>query len=304
MLIMVFFEIAGIAGASMGALMAAKAHVTLDFSGKQYEIFSKNKNEKPSFKPLRKHALIINATRRSQRHHNNVHLAYRTLVQLGYKKNDIYVLEGSRSVKQYAESHNLSATKESIKETVSHLVNKLSYEDSLFLYTTNHGGRSPYFLYGNQSTLMTGDIKPKQIIKEEEFSEWFSDLEAGQSVMYFNQCFSGGFAHSLGKGNTIALSTSKSRKNSPTKTFSNQKLFDKQYSSLFTPYFFSAFLGEDPNGKSINADLDGDGIVSVQDAFIFAAQKDYENSKGFFDRLINPTPQLIYENLNANQTIL
>ena len=68
------------------SLSAGILYSVLDLSRKPYEIVSKGINAKPAPILVNKHAVLINATRESQRHHNNIHLVYTTLERSNYKR--------------------------------------------------------------------------------------------------------------------------------------------------------------------------------------------------------------------------
>ena len=300
-------------GASIIALAAvADLYVTCDFSRERYTIIDNSDGKSAAMgepiHPKRKFAVLVNATRHAQRHQNNIRLAYNTLEARAYNPNDVFVLEGRTAVNNYPQANNMPAFKETLQDVLSHLSKELTPDDSLFFYVTNHGHRIPLYDFGTQSTFQSANKfsfrrHKDSRVSEEELSDWMSGINANHVLMYFNQCFSGGFAHRLGKGNIVAISTTKPTKTSPDHANSNKELFGMRYSSLFTPYFFSAFAGVDPNGNSINADMDGDGSVSVMDAFIYGSKMLYQRSKALL-KGFEPVPQLVYEKINPSNITL
>ena len=83
------------------------------------------------------------------------------------------------------------------------------------------------------------------------------------------QCFSGGFIDDLsGKNRLIATACDY---NEPSNSTSNYE-YDE-----FVYHWSAAVLGKYPNGKTADADYNSDGVISIQEAFHYAASKDKQN---------------------------
>jgi hypothetical protein len=201
-----------------------------------------------------------------ERHEENINLAYNTLIGSGYKPENIYILDDDgRSDRNYPVD--ASAEKSTIKLLFDHLKKRVDNKDSLFVYVTNHGEKED----DQSSILLYGED-----VYEKDFEKYLTGIEAKIGILVFDQCYSGGFAKRLGKGKYVAIAACQPDESSKENTFPQA--------------FFKAF-------KDTIADINKDGRLSVEEAFIYAASHDRNATHG------NQKPMLISE-LNPKKIIL
>ncbi len=188
------------------------------------------------------YAVLISGLTES-RHLKNMILAYNTLLYLGFQEQNIYVLD-SKGAERLNYKVDGPATKSAIEKVFSHLKSKTDSEDFLFTYVTNHGGRS-----SGESTIAL----PGPDVGEETFENFLSGMEVKKGVLVFDQCYGGGFAKRLGKGRFVAVSASHPGENS--------------IDNSFPQAFFNSF-------NYAVGDMNGDGLVSIEEAFNYALRHD------------------------------
>jgi len=201
-----------------------------------------------------------------------------------------------------------SATRQNIQTTFDRLAAAMTQNDTLFVMTNDHGGGlltrgsgslSPG-IYGGRNddnddertdNLFEGAInydingdgdKNDRFFIDETLSLWqtsaFSDDQLAAEVnkirnykeiiIVAEQCFSGGMLQDLNGPRRIIMSAATdvqvSRSRKPGLIFNE-----------FSFWFMAALSGEKPDGTGrVNADADGNGKVSMAEAFNFAASND------------------------------
>jgi hypothetical protein len=210
-------------------------------------------------------------------------------------------IEGSMPV-------NFSATRENIRRTFDELARSMTSNDSLFIMTNDHGGGclttvsgslSPAVYGGSEDTsgdesadniseaaigydLNRDGDKNDRLFIDETLSLWqtraLTDDELAneinkirnykQIIVIAEQCFSGGMLQDLNGPNRVLISAARdvqiSRARRPGLLFNE-----------FSFWFMAALSGEKPDGTGkVKADIDGNGKVSIAEAFNFAAMND------------------------------
>lgn len=229
-----------------------------------------------------KYAVIISGGANEANNHirywNNCSALYKVLKQYyGYKDADIYVLmsDGKSSSKDRNTSSKVhspkldsspldldgdgvcdidyAATKKDIANVFNQLSKKVTTNDNLFVFTTDHGVKKPYLCLWNE-----------ELMNDTEFAKEIDKVNAGYMSILMIQCYSGGFINKLAKKNRVIMTAASG--NEP----ANSTL---EYGMFFMPWI-AAVSGVDINGKKVNADLDGDGKISMYEAFVYAKEND------------------------------
>lgn len=240
----------------------------------------------------RKYAVLINATNES-RFVEDIRFAHSALQSIRFQSNDIYVLNGDEVKEPFVD---YPATKENLKRVLHELEEKITPNDKLFFYVTNDGGfiggKAIFprlingrltFWKGSESTFRLSD----GYITESEFEKMMQNIHPNYIVMYFSQCYGGGFAERLGKGRVIAISNARR-----SLAYGGEHSFDYN--------FFVALSGRDEKGNPIDADLDGDGLVSIKKVFDYSVKNDkYANPKWYHN--FKETPQLRWQNTDPSK---
>ena len=161
---------------------------------------------------------------------------------------------------------NYSATKSNIRNVFSNLSSKLTEKDQLFIYVIDHGGydddkAESYICLWNYENLYVS-----------EFSNMLDKINTPYINMVFGQCFSGGFVKQLEKlGRVIATACAENE--------SSWSCGDIPYDE-FVFHWTNAVNGQNTvSMKPVSSDLDGNGIISMEEAFIFARENDRKTDK-------------------------
>jgi len=232
---------------------------------------------------------------------------YNILLTHGYQAGNIYVIYASGTGRDADMPVNYSASKANIATVFDQLAGKMKSWDTLYVMINDHGGGFlaqsiagyPPGIYGAQIDTngdegaeniseaaynkdFNGDGDKNDILAfDETFSLWgdrMSDDEfavevdkiANYSKMIFQmkQCFSGGFVRDLLGPNRIQMASCSPVQVSWSDTIS------QQYGE-FTYHYFAALTGQKPDGSgTINADANGNGKISMVEAYNYAQSHD------------------------------
>lgn len=164
-----------------------------------------------------------------------------------------------------------------LQMVIDDLTSKLSDEDHLLVFVTDHGGRNKTKSY---ICLWDGEK-----ISSDEFADIFSGVNAGYITFVMGQCYSGGFTQSLKSDNRIVISACEADQTS----FANERIpFDE-----FLCQFTSFVNGYDPYGNEISTTSGR----TIKDAFIYAKENDVY-SEGWNKMYETPTCSML-ENSTA-----
>ena len=211
------------------------------------------------------------------RYWNNCSAMYSTLVNdYGFQKNHIYVImaDGTNTgndmmIGNTEVSQNLdldgdgtndiqyAATKQNITNVFNTLHNIVSNNDNLFIFVTDHGG------YKNGSSFLY--LWGSEEMSSSEFATEVNKINAANINICLAQCHSGGFINDLQASNRVIT----------TSCNYDEESWGNAYYDTFVYQWISALVGETIDyGTSVNADADGDGIISMEEAFNFANYHD------------------------------
>lgn len=231
-----------------------------------------------------KYAVIISGGANKLNNHirywNNCSAIYKVLKKYyGYRDSDIYVLmsdgksgsedrniANSTSNPKYDSSPldldgdgggdiDYSATKSNITYVFNQLSKKITPDDNLFVFTTDHGQGEPNLCLWNNEHL-----------NDTEFAAEIDKVNAGYISILMLQCYGGGFITKLAKENRVIMTAASGDERAWGSTLYN-------YGNFFIPWI-AAMSGWDINGKDVNADVNNDGKVSMYEAFVYAKEND------------------------------
>jgi len=168
-----------------------------------------------------------------------------------------------------------SATKSNIKKVFQKLAQVMTDRDILFVLTFDHGNHGSGHSYLN---VQDGDIR------DDDFANNYVGLIQHYYRRYFimQQCFSGGFIDDLENSKTVILTAAKEDQVAHPCDSEEENEHDPygDYHGEFLFHLESALRGLTPTGKVVNADSDGNGYVSLKEAFDYAYSWDSWNPDG------------------------
>lgn len=261
----------------------------VDISKINTKIRKAKKNVSSDFQGQHNYAVILSGGGNSYNNHvrywNDCATIYSILVnKYSYRKDHIFVLM-SDGTSQGKDRHLLdgsydsspldldgdgspdiqyAATKNNIRTVFDSLSSTLTEDDNLFIYTIDHGNSIDASQKSSGLILWNGDY-----ITDKEFASEVNKLHAGYINIVMGQCFSGGFIDDF-SGNNRLIATACDYNEVSYST--NDGKYDE-----FVYHWSAAVLGCYPTGNKANADYNGDGMISMDEAFQYAAAKDTQN---------------------------
>lgn len=225
----------------------------------------------------------VNSGNAHARYWNDLKFMYMTLKKNGYTDNNIVVIykDGAPGDAVGDMPVDYAATSTGINDAFAFLKGKMDSNDQLLFFATNHGGGYHQAENVNYSGVTDSDgdeidtyLKDETIfyynqagvITDDFMAQKFNDLKMGTFVAVLEPCFSGGFLRDLsGNGRVIV-------------TAANEFEFSwgrggGQYDE-FSYHFTTALNGQTPEGTIVNADQNGDGSVSMYEAYRYAKTND------------------------------
>lgn len=213
------------------------------------------------------------------RYWNDCSIVYRVLTQLyGYKDENIYVIMsdgtnpgtdrrtfGSPSYDSSPldldndgdDDIMYSATKSNIGIVFDELEEKLTQDDFLFIFSTDHGT-----LINNEVYLCLWN----EYMSTDDFAAEVDKVNAGSMGIVMEQCFSGGFLPALSKKGRSVATACRADESSYARGVDTY--------NEFIYHWISAVAGSTPEGQAVDADYNNDGYVSMKEAFDYAEQED------------------------------
>ena len=150
-----------------------------------------------------------------------------------------------------------SATISNISRVFDSLSRVITSSDNVFIFTTDHGDEGSLLCLWNQQTMTAS-----------QFATEVNKLVPANTInICMEQCYSGGYTVACA-GNKRVIATACAA-NEPSYAMSNLVYNE------FCYHWISAVTGETPSGTIVNADYDGDGFVSMIEAFAYAMSNDY-----------------------------
>jgi hypothetical protein len=204
------------------------------------------------------------------RYWNDLKTMYSILIAQGYPKANITVLYADGVAKDASMPVNYSATTANLSTVFTSLAGKTGAGSPVYIMSNDHGTQLP----GGHTGLCLWNY---QVMSDTDFAAQVDKIKTYKKmVIQMKQCFSGGFVAPLTKPNRIVMSSC-----SPTQvSWSNSTATYGE----FTFWYFSAFLGHKPDGSgAVNADANGDGKISVLEAYNFARSHDTANEIPHYD---------------------
>ena len=148
----------------------------------------------------------------------NLSLAYKTALLNKYRVEDIFIFDGTGKKSPHYPVVDV-ASKESLSMILQFLSREICQDDVLFLYVTGHGNRVIIQNDGNKKEELSTIETPWEDITELDLEEYLQDIDPRTGILFYDQCYGGGFAQRTGKRNCVAISASEAHKPSYSNTF-------------------------------------------------------------------------------------
>ncbi|MEN6439505.1 MAG: C13 family peptidase [Syntrophobacter sp.] len=242
--------------------------------------------------PSHKYAVIIsggyNKINNHPRYWNDISFMYKVLKNnYGYKPSNIYVLAADGTDPAVDRSDGISsptdldgdgepdigyaATKANISAVFDKLARKMTADDFLFVFTTDHGGQDES--NPNMGTMYLWD----DYINAADFAVEVNKITSYDTMVFaMEQCYSGGFKDYLSGPNRVFMSAA--AWDQVSYAMGPNYKYDE-----FSYYLTCALAGARPDGGFVNADQDGDGVPSFAEAYAFAKSNDSADETPQFD---------------------
>ena len=203
---------------------------------------------------------------------------YKTLLNRGYAKENIYVLYGngadySSANPKYRCSHTVTdfpATTTWVNKVFTGMKNgdgpngikKLRDNDSLFVWTFDHGS----YISSTSAYLCLMDAW----MTSSTFASKLNAVKYNKRAIFMQQCYSGGFINSLQNGKTY-ISTACRATETAHRADTEKESYGGSYyhHGEYNYYVTSAIDGKKPTGSNVNADSNNDGKVSAREAHVY-----------------------------------
>ncbi len=212
----------------------------------------------------------VNAGSNYSRYLNDLKEMYRALVNNhGYSKSNIYVLYADGSSSDLDgdgnnDIHSGCSLTELNTLFQTTLPSQITSNDFLFIFSTNHGGLTDASTAKAKLWLWGGSIE------DSAFASLVNGLNFKYLAVCMEQCYSGGFINDLAGNNRVIVTAC--QHDEVSWACDSEGNYDE-----FCYYWTAAVRGEKPGGQAVSADMDGDGFVSLDDAFEYAKANDNRN---------------------------
>lgn len=265
--------------------------------------------------PYRRNAILfsggINKVNNHIRYWNDLKFMYSTLVNKYGYKNIVVLYSDGKGLDRQIPVH-YSATQTNLKNVFNLLKKKLAKDDFIFIFTTNHGGgfyKAGCKIFGGQIDAngdepaadiilekdcnldLNGDgDKTDQVSWDEELYSWggsifddtfhtlLANLKYDRMVIVMEQCFSGGLITDMSQGESNRIIISAAGEYEPSWAMPPSHNYDE-----FSYHFTSAINGADSKGTKVDADTNGDGKISMVEAFNYARLKDTQSETPWYE---------------------
>jgi hypothetical protein len=144
------------------------------------------------------------------------------------------------------------------------LANNLTMDDKLFVFTTDHGDTK-----GGQNSVE--NLWNHEELTDAHFAELLDVFPDCEIICTFEPCFSGGFLDNVVVPPGPIIASSACAYNEYSYASSNLE-YDE-----YVFHWTAAVKGEDAYGVEVNADINEDGIVTMDEAYVYAKAHDVQN---------------------------
>ncbi|MCK6548657.1 hypothetical protein L6R52_22630 [Myxococcota bacterium] len=154
------------------------------------------------------HFAVLIGAHTELRHRGNLAMAYQVLLEQGYHRDAIYILDSEGETVLFPSTD--FTTRRSVLRLFEHLAAIVEAHDTLLVYVTGHGRRvSAIREAGGARTtlgLSTLALNPREELGDWELARLFERLSPELAIGFFDQCYSASFAR-VARGCRFAMIT-------------------------------------------------------------------------------------------------
>ena len=205
------------------------------------------------------------------RYWNDLTHMYLILQMHGYPADNIYVVYKDGVGEDVDTPVDYPATQASMETVFQELNQTLTSRDTLFFFTTNHGGSSGLTTYWPNG----GD----EYLNTTEVAGWLDSITCHHMIIVMEQCWSGQFIPAISAPNRVVMTACDDGESSYACDTEGQ--WDE-----FVYHFMSALIGTQLPGGIGDANADFivvDGKISMREAFLYAAIHDSWDETPMYD---------------------
>lgn len=213
------------------------------------------------------HYAVLLGAHTELRHLGNLSLAYQVLIEQGYQREHIYILESEGDATYFPTTD--VASRATVARLFDHLRKVVEPQDTLLIYVTGHGRRVNATSETRGKTQALG-VSTIVLNRDEELADWelgamLEGIAPSVGIAFFDQCYGAIFATAMRSCNFVSITTAAEDETS--------------YGVSFPRAFWSAFRL--PSAK--------ERPPTVLDAYRYATQEDSGTLRGY------NAPQITHE---------
>ena len=196
----------------------------------------------------------------SDQHWSGCTTMYRNLLEIGFIRENIRFLGPSRYARSHPDIVSGEASPTRIEQAFQWARSTCTQADLLYIYWIGHGGSSQFATAGNP-------------VRHSTLASWIKGIKAKQIIGVYQPCFSGAVVDDISGENIITL-TSTDPKTANSGPWAGNIRF-----ALLGPRYCDRWKNQNQNWNLVPTryyvDQDGDGQVSVTEAYIWVAKHEY-----------------------------
>ncbi len=202
----------------------------------------------------------INPKKAYTRYWNDLVWMYYILLSYGYPNDHIYVIYKNGTPESHYMPVHYPATHDSLATVFGILNETMTFRDTLFFFTTNHGGGSGISVWTPMDH--SGALTHTQV------ANWLDMVPCDHMIVVMEQCYAGKFIPYISADRRVILTACSVESSYGCDT-------EGQWDE-FVYHFMSAMIGWHLNDYTnpVDADYNDNGLVSLREAFIHAAFQD------------------------------
>lgn len=131
------------------------------------------------------HFAVLIGANTELRHQGNLSMAYQVLVEQGYRRENIYILDPQPESTYFPATD--YTTREAVTMLFAHMRRIVESQDTLLVYVTGHGRRIES---EHVSTLV---LSKSEELRDVEFAALLEGLHPNVGIAFFDQCYGGAF---------------------------------------------------------------------------------------------------------------